>query len=225
MKLSSFRAGGAVLAVLFLFCGSAVAGTVTIEPDDYANQADISSIHSGVTLSALHNNPTYGTPGIYSLQVPTTSVYSSTGDQVFGHFLLPSAYSPIWSNSVATTGTPATVWTFRAEFTQETNWVAIDVIELDSFDPVVMQLFDSSGGLLHTVANTTGAAGWETLSYTSTGFDIAAIELSNPNDTGDTYHLDRLRFNAPSVVPLPDAAWPGVLLLGLLGLARIYRRR
>jgi len=192
------RKAGMVLGVVAMVGGGlgwtpqAEALTI-VDPDAFAAGTDISGAFAGVTLSASGA----GVDGKVFSRTNTT--FASTGTRDFGNsdggFESPLKFD-IWGNGPGIT--------FRADFDVLTDFVSIDVIPDNGFDPATLSAFDAGGTLLasFTTSGTSGSTVPEIASITRVTADIAFITVF---DSSNNYHLDNLQFN-----PIPE---PGTILL------------
>ena len=152
-------------------------GVVTVEPDAFPSDTDISSAFPGVTLSASGAGVS---PSVFSR---TNTTYASTGTQVFGNSW--STYG-LWGSGPGIT--------FRASFDVSTDYVAIDVIPNNGYDPATLSAYNSSGVLVASfkTSGTTGPGVPEEASISRGSADIAYVTVFDPSNN---YYLDNLRFN------------------------------
>lgn len=191
----------AVLALTFGGIGIAEA-VIVVDPDAFPEGTNITNAFAGVTLSALGSTP--ATSSVFSV----TCSFSSTGTRVFGH---DGEYDIYWG--LVDDFFDASL---RADFDSPVDFVSIDFVPNNGYDPGILRAFNSSGDLIETVntPGTSGAGSVETAMITRLTPDIAYVIASAPS--GTDVHLDRLAF-----VPEPTT----LSLLGLGGLALIRRRR
>lgn len=194
-----------VLTSLISFSTTSWADTVVIDPDDAANEQDISSFFSGVTLSAL----------------------GPADDRVFA---LGSGFTPprffAWKNDSFLDAhwgrDDTTPPTFRAEFDDAYFAVCIDVhVQGD----VTLEAFDAEGASLGTaVEEASFPTAFEgTLSFIAGSVSIRAIEVSiEPVIGADFGLLDHLVLKVPEPASATLLGW-GLLLALSRGLQR--RRR
>lgn len=178
----------AVCCALLCAFAAQVAGAarITIDPDSFAFGAEISHAFPDVTLSAFGsgelNGPDVSTPQVFARH----STFASTGNRVFGN----SSYSHLWFSDSAE---------FRVDFARRTNFVSLDLIADDDFDPSVVFAYDSSGQLLVEAA-VTGMAGVgipETATISRSHADIAYVVATNPAGmAGQQFLIDRLVYES-----------------------------
>lgn len=186
---------------LMFVLGASIAHAVpiTVDADDFTDGTDISHTYAGITLSAIDGGfNVITTASVFS----QTSSLASTGTQVFGH---DGIFVETWASGL--------VADLRIDFIQATDFVSIDIIANDGFDPAFLQAFNSTGILLDTFT-TQGDLGTgvpETATITLASADIAYVIASglSGNDVG----LDNLTYNS---VAVPE---PGIFALIVLGLA------
>lgn len=151
-----------------------VNSTVTVEPDNYAPGTVLTNIVPGITLTS---------PGDGATVTSQTSSYVSTGTRVFAHGTDTEWYSSYY-------------W-LRADIAKGARTVSIDIVPNDSYDPGILQAYNSAGTLLQEVTCTAPALGsYTTLTITRATSDIAYIMAAGLS--GDTAVLDRLTFDAAS---------------------------
>ena len=157
---------------------ASVASVVTVEPDSFPSDTDISSAFPGVTLSAS------GAGVSSSVFSRTNTSHASTGAQVFGNSY--TTYG-LWGSGPGIT--------FRADFDAPTDYVAIDVIPNNGYDPATLSAYNSSGVLVasFTTSGTSGSGIPEEASISRGSADIAYVTVFDPSNN---YYLDNLRFNA-----------------------------
>ena len=185
-----------------LITSSAQAILITVDPDDYADGTDISNAASGITLSAIDGGfNVIETSAVFS----QTSDLASTGTRVFGH---DGIFVQTWANGL--------VADLRIDFLQATDFVSIDIIANNGFDPGFLKAYDSMGTLLDsfTTQGDLGSGTPETATVATASADIAYIIASglSSNDVA----LDNLTYNSTTAVPAPSVL--ALLSLGLVGL-------
>ena len=137
---------------------------------------------------------------------------ASTGTRVFG---------PEPPGGVLGFGTEPGI-TFRVQFLVPTDFVAIDVIATDGFDPAELSAFDINGNLLAPIFRTEGRQGAGNVQVASLTRSVADIAFITVFEDGENFLLDNLRFNLLTV----PAAEPGTLALaGLLAVPWLAGRR
>lgn len=181
------RRSAACCALLCAFGAQvARAARITIDPDGYAVGADISHAFPEVTFSAFGsgelNGPDVSTPQVFARH----STFASTGNRVFGN----SSYSHLWFSDSAE---------FRVDFARRTNFVSLDLIADDDFDPSALFAYDSTGQLLVEAA-VSGMAGVgipETATISRSQADIAYVVATNPTGmAGQQFLIDRLVYES-----------------------------
>lgn len=114
------------------------------------------------------------------------STFASTGNRVFGN----SSYSHLWFSDSAE---------FRVDFARRTNFVSLDLIADDDFDPSALYAYDATGQLLVEAA-VTGMAGVgiaETAMISRSQADIAYVVATNPAGmAGQQFLIDRLVYES-----------------------------
>ncbi len=151
---------------------------VIVDPDDFADGTDMSNAVPGVTLSAIGSTPL------------TSAVFSdanSFGGQIFGH---DGNFEPFWGLV-----TPSFDASLRADFTVPTDFVSVDFLMNNGFDPGILRAFNAADELIGEVElpGTAGAGNIETAEISSPIANIAYMIASTPDGT-DVF-LDRLTFN------------------------------
>ncbi len=151
---------------------------VIVDPDDFADGTDMSNAVRGVTLSAIGSTPL------------TSAVFSdanSFGGQIFGH---DGNFEPFWGLV-----TPSFDASLRADFTVPTDFVSVDFLMNNGFDPGILRAFNAADELIGEVElpGTAGAGNIETAEISSPIANIAYMIASTPEGT-DVF-LDRLTFN------------------------------
>jgi hypothetical protein len=174
----------ASVAILVALTCDARAARIAIDPDQFPVGTDISFAFPGVALSTHVTDLGGGgaTAQVFSRQ----SAHASTGTRVFGN----SAYSELWFADNAE---------FRAEFIRPTNFVSLDLIADDDFDPAVLRAYGTAGNLL-AEAFASGSAGTgvaETARVSRASADIAYIVATNPTGIqGQQFLIDRLVYES-----------------------------
>ena len=214
--------GAAIVMAVALLVGQSVAYGVIVEPDDFADNTDISNAVAGVTLSAVGSE--VAGPEVYSREA---GGLASTGTRVFGFVrAVPGAPS-----------VPETAWwdfigysSLRADFAVPTDYVAIDVIADDSPDAGILTAYNAGGVELDSVQSAVISFGEvDTMVISRGSADIAYILAGGTRWYGyasgtseDDIHLDYLRTERPTAIPEPASA--AIALMGLAGLARRRRK-
>ena len=121
--------------LIFALCTSmAYAILITVDPDDFVDGTDISSASYGLPISAIDGGlNAISTSSVFS----QTSSLASTGTQVFGH---DGIFVETWAEGL--------VADLRIDFIQATDFVSLDIIANNGFDPGFLRAFDSTGTLL-----------------------------------------------------------------------------
>ena len=185
-----------------------------VEPDSFANGANISNAVPGVTLSAFSTAPLLGFTLTNANVISRTSGFASTGTRVFGNVSFNNIEDTTWF---------AGDHQFRADFTNLVNFVSIDIIANDLFDPAILRVFDSGNTQLasFTTTGTAGVGVVEVATITRPNFDIDHLTINNPPAVQvDTFLLDNLQFN-----PVPEPSTMLLLGSGLAGLGFFRWRR
>ena len=177
-------------AVVFVCANVATAEVVRIEPDDYADYADLSNPYPGITLWVLRSDRTR----IESFAVRAregSAGYASTGTKVFAH------EGVAFFNDIRQ---------LRINFAGGVSSVSADFIGGRSIGTEIgrLEAFDAAGNLLASdVTQPLGPQIVETLDVSRATPDIAyAIIYSRP-DEGSFGVVDNLVVN---VVPEPASA-------------------
>jgi len=192
---------------LTLFTSMANAILITVDPDDFVDGTDISNAFSGITLSAIDGGSNViATTSVYS----QTSLLASTGSQVFGH---DGIFVETWANGL--------VGDLRIDFMQATDFVSLDIIANNGFDPGFLEAYDSTGTLLgsFTTLGNLGSGTSETASISSSSANISYVIASGLS--GNDVALDNLIYNSATV---PEPSVIALLGLGLLGIS-VARRK
>lgn len=180
---------------------------ITVDPDDFIDRTNISNAYSGITLSAIDGGyNVIATSSVFS----QTSFLASTGTQVFGH---DGVSVEAWANGL--------VGDLRIDFIQATDFVSIDIIANDGFDPGFLQAYNSAGTLLDsfTTQGNLGSGIPETAIISTTSANISYVIASGAS--GNDVVLDNLTYNSATV---PEPATLALLSFGLLGIG-IARRK
>ncbi len=203
------------IAMGLAFAAGAQASIITVEPDSFANGADISNATAGVTLQLETGNPVYA----YDTG---DSNHASTGTQVFGYDV-GFGVEPYWDNQNI----------FRATFTSLVDFVSIDVVNNNGVgqgtDIAYMEVWGLNGLLATINSSTIGFPGHETLSFqTPMSCDavpnISYIRMSSSD--GSDFNLDRLQFGNNNPPPPPECIpEPGSLALIGIGALGLFSRR
>lgn len=192
---SAAFAAGFVMAAAL--AGAAQATPIVCEPDDFAPGAALTNACNGVTLTGEGTGPLITASGFTN--------FTSTGDSVFaGSFVDFDAGEFL-----------------RGDFAVLTDFVSIDAIatfNLTKF--AVLSVYDLSGILLDSI--TLSSAGIMNLTISRPSADIAFFRAT-AGQSGNYVNFDNLRFNVPTAVPEP--ATLALFGAGLIGMARLHRRR
>lgn len=181
---------------LGLVLASAGAATITLDPDAFAANTDISHAFPGVTLSRVNSDD--GAPGVLAV-VPENPAHASTGGRVFGHV------APFPEHWVHETDPGFRFGALRFDFDQPVSAFAIDVIGNDIDDRGRVAAYDSGGTLLHAVD--TGTLGSGTVAHVSIE-NVGAISYV----LAGGWDLETVCLDNASYVPEPATAL-GVLLV------------
>jgi hypothetical protein len=153
-----------VVAVLAgsLMAAAAHANLMTIEPDDYAANQDISNVVAGAHLSAITkmSDGTVVSSDVFARELPSTCdpspglpTCAATGQKLFGHNSAPLASANLWGEvedaSKYFQGGPSPLFrtVLRVDFDTPTDYVDV----LGAFwegDSVGMAAFNSAGQLI-----------------------------------------------------------------------------
>ena len=193
---------------LTLFTSMANAILITVDPDDFADGTDISNVFSGISLSAIDGgNNILLTNSVFS----QTSSLASTGTQVFGH---DGIFTQTWAQGL--------VADLRIDFIQATDFVSLDIIANNGFDPGFLEAYDSTGTLLgsFTTQGNLGSGIPETATISSGSANIAYVIASGLG--GNDVALDNLIFNSATV---PEPTVLALLSFGLLGVGIARRKK
>lgn len=185
-----------------LVLAAAEAATITLDPDGFAANTDISHAFSGVTLSRVNSDD--GDASVLAV-VPKNPAHASTGSLVFGHV------APFPEHWVHDTAPGFRFGALRFDFDPPVSAFAIDVIGNDIDDLGRVVAYDSGGSLLHAVD--TGMLGSGT---------VAHVSIENVGDISYViaggWNLETVCLDNASYVPEPGAA------LGLLLVLAMRRR-
>lgn len=195
-----------VLSLAVLSAGlsmPAVSQTVIVvaDPDDVAAGTGLTAAFPELTMTAFGGCVS---PPVLSLEA--TSTTASTGTRVFGH---PPSTCPLSDTSDLWFSSPGESAYFRVDFAIPTDFVAIDVIPNDPFDPAVLRAFDCAGDLVdaQTTSGTSGAGVAETAMVVSPAPEIAYVTVENPGEVPNSFALDHLRYRFFCMgEPCPTAA-------------------
>ena len=202
-RLMAFISG----LTLTLCTSMANAILITVDPDSFADGTDISNAFSGISLSAIDGGfNVLSTPSVFS----QTSSLASTGTQVFGH---DGIFVETWAEGL--------VADLRIDFAQATDFISLDIIANDGFDPGFLAAYDSADALLgsFTTQGDLGSGTPETATISSGSANIAYVIASGLG--GNDVALDNLIYNSATV---PEPAVLALLSLGLFGIG-VARRK
>ena len=213
------------LAIAGLFYSlAASAATAYIEPDYFSSGTDIRTSYPGVVLS-VQGRLDSGVFAVDGYDVFNNRNLATTGTMVFGNTPVPSSIpsGKVWDEGI--------FGLLRADFSQTTNYVQIDLL-FDDDDTGGLWAYDASGNLLESVfamGDGRGASGGICPPFcdpTARIFisrqqnDIAYITAGGIY--GEALFLDNLQFNV-APVPIPAAFW--LFGSGLIGMLGFMRRR
>jgi len=169
---------------------NARAAKLVVDPDAFSVGTDISAAYAGVVLSAFGsggvNGPDVSGPQVFSRMSP----HASTGNRVFGNV----SYTELWFADSAE---------FRADFVVPAQFVSLDFISDDGFDPAVLRAYSASGALLAEalVGGNLGVGVAETASIARSSGDIAYVVATNPAGVfGQQFLIDRLVFESRDLI-------------------------
>ncbi len=194
------------------------AGIVSVEPDVFGDGVDISNAFPNVALSVVGGG---GGP-VFS----RADGAASTGSRTFGNSAANGAIAErIWFEGPGFSPNPAGPGpVLRVDFSVATDFVAIDIVNQDSFDGGIMRAFNANDvEIFSQTSPVTGQFGIapapQTLSVSLGAFDIAYVTIAGQS-AQDSVHLDNLRFNDVNAVPEPST-----IALIMLGIATVSLRR
>lgn len=161
---------------------------ITIDPDEFADGTDISNAFKGISLSTTGSD---STGAVFS----RTDGHSSTGSQTFGNNATNGAVPDlVWFEGDGFDGLPSPTGSIlRVDFDVSTDFVAIDIINQDSFDGGILRAFDSIGTEIDSDTSTVTGPSVELSISTSTA-NIAYVTIAG-NSAQDSVHLDNFQFN------------------------------
>ncbi|MBW3597526.1 MAG: hypothetical protein KY475_09660 [Planctomycetes bacterium] len=166
-----------------------------VEPDNYADEADILDVHPDVRLTAT------GTSVASNIASVRTQTGASTGGKVFAHQPFPGGPSG-WSTEWI-----GTQRQFMMDFTEPVTTVSIDVVATSDGDMGRLELYDENFQLIDRITTQPLAAG-ETATLTF-GAPTAVIKRAVAGGHAESaVLLDNLRFG-PATTTTTDAngAW------------------
>jgi len=178
---------------------------VLVDADAFSVGASVGSAFEGVTLSVV-GVPDRRVVGMDGYSAHNGRNIASVGSLVFGALPILGSQAPTATEQ----GWETDFRTFRADFTNPTQFVSIDLIA-DDDDLGQLQAFSASGDLLETVSTGLIVDKVFTASVTRPTSDIAYILVAGIGS--EAMLLDNLRF-AVNTVPEPSSI---ALLLGLAG--------
>lgn len=154
---------------------------ITIEPDNFTSNSNISDPDSDVTLSATGSAAL--SSEVFAIE---RSGQASTGTHVFGYN--NDGFNGQWFS-------PDQV--LRIDFSSLTDFVSIDVHSFDSFDVGHMEIYNESDILLDTISSgsLTGDNLFETISTGQRASADIAYALVFGSSSTDTVAIDNLQFN------------------------------
>ena len=198
---------GTVLSTLALLAGPAGAALITVEPDDFPDRSELTSVSPYVTLNTLNSD---------NEVVPLFVVTSSGGDSA------TTDLSPTGSRVFAHANVPFfnTSRKLQADFNGVTSSVSIAFAGGTPFttETCRLEIYGEAGNLLDTIVSApTGYGQFTTLSVTRPTADIARAVAYSENSFG---RLDALGFETP--VPEPST---GLFFVALSSAAMLRRRR
>jgi hypothetical protein len=164
------------------FSLSLSAGLVTVDPDSFAADTDISNAFPYITLSSVG-----GAAGLDGKVYAHTDTLVSTGSRVFANSL-----SAEWLSK--TSGGYA----LRIDFLTPTNYAAIDFIGDGGLDYGTVDAYDSTGKWIDGDQAFLSFVGQTyTVQIQRTDADIAYIIAGGMGALDSTIHLDHLVFQIP----------------------------
>jgi hypothetical protein len=188
------------LACVFL-CAPALSVEITLEPDNFADGADISNAVPGVVLSIEGHpgEPVRSRDGTLGGGPTSGTNNAPTGLRVFGHDFQgyispPTDWRTIWSQL-------GNAPILRADFSSSADLVSIQVFANDD-DIFRLEAYDSSGVLL-TSDSVSLRTAVGTMSVSTPEFDIAYVLAFGIAPEGGG-QLDNLRANVAIITTPPD---------------------
>jgi len=194
----------AIFLFSLLVISESQAASIPIEPDNYAENTDLTNVYPGVTLS-VDGRPDATVVSINGYDAFNDRNLATTGSLVFG-------YTPVIAHATG----EGKVWDeneyglLRADFSAATNFVSVDLI-YDDDDAGVIYALDSSDNLLASVTAQGDGRGsaspfcppycdpFSTVSISRDRCDISYILVGGINS--EALFLDNLQYN---YVPLQD---------------------
>jgi hypothetical protein len=198
MKMFAAR----VVLFLFLLC-PAIRAEVVVEPDNYADRTELTSIVPQATL-----NTTLSDNVPVPLFVVTATDDAFTGRRVFAHVNIP-----FFSNERR----------LRMDFSGGVSSLSLEFIAGDALSAHIgrLEAYNSGNALLGTYVTSPLTGTEETMILSRSVADIAwAVAYSDAS--GSPFgRLDHLVFSDPVTVPEPSAVW----LWGVVAMAFLVTKR
>lgn len=213
----------ACIAVLAAAAGQAQAGMVTVDPDGFATGTSLTNAFSGVTITQGNGETNItAAPGLTGTQ--QFAIHGAVSDFPGEFTYLPLSPSATLSDTLA--ASQISFFILRFDFDAPTDFVSLDLIPNDGFDPGSISAFDSSGNLIgfDSFDGVSLTAARHTLSISGSG--IKTLLAAGDND-GNNLEIDTLTYNLVGVSPVPEPSSLALFGIGacVAGVGAARRRR